>query len=123
MNKLSVNTEKTNYLIFKPKNRQCNSDLSIVICDLSINRVKQIKHLGIIIEENLSWKKHIDFISLKISKSIGIINRTKHKLNSKSMITLYYSLIYPYLTYANIIWGNQELTYLNKLRILQKKSN
>jgi retron-type reverse transcriptase len=54
MNKLSVNTEKTNYIIFKPKNRQSNSDLSIMIDDISITRVKQIKHLGIIIDENLS---------------------------------------------------------------------
>ena len=57
----------------------------------------------------------------KCSKTIGIIGKIKHLLSKESFTTIYNSLIYPYLTYCNIVWGNAYKTSLHPLLILQKK--
>ena len=68
-----------------------------------------------------SWNEHISYIANKISCSIGVIGKVKHSLPREALITLYYSLIYPYLTYCNLVWGRASSTSLNKLHLLQKK--
>ena len=76
------------------------------INSVQIERVYEIKFLGVKFDPRLTWKPHIDHIRQKISKSIGIILKTKKKLHSAVMINLYYSFIYPYLNYCNQVWGN-----------------
>ena len=74
-NKLSVNISKTNYIIFKPRQKKQIFDLNLKINNKEINRVNEVCFLGVILDENLSWKAHISHIAHKISKSIGIIYR------------------------------------------------
>lgn len=52
-----------------------------------INRVKEIKLLGPIIDENLSWKSHINGIKLKIAKTITVLHKVKDSLENKSQTT------------------------------------
>ena len=79
-----------------------------------------IKFLGINLDENLSWKQHIDIISTKISKAIHVINRVKHILPMNALKTLYYSLVQSHLNYGLLIWGNS--FSINKLVKLQKRA-
>ena len=73
--------------------------------------IAQIEHtstfnfLGIIVEEHLKWDEHVNKIALKISKTIGIINKLKHFLSSYILHTLYNSLILPHIHYGLLIWG------------------
>ena len=43
-------------------------------------------------------------------------------MNEKTLITRYYSLLYPYLTYCHLIWGNAAPTHLKRITIIQKKA-
>ena len=70
-----------------------------------IKQVTETKFLGVLIDQHLSWKPHIDFVSKKISKSVGIIAKARFYLSSQTLMTLYYSLVYPFLTYCNVAWG------------------
>ena len=90
-NKLSLNVKKLNYLIFKPKQRRQEFDLNIEINGHKMIRTKEVTFLGVILDENLSWKSHI---SCKISKSVGIIGRSSPCLTTLALKTLYYSLVY-----------------------------
>ena len=58
----------------------------------------------------------------KVSTSFFAINKVKHILPCNMLTTLYYSLIYPYLTYGIILWGAACQPHLSKLTIMQKKS-
>ena len=89
-NKLSLNIKKTHYMIFTPPRNKSNFNLDIKIDNCSIDRVMHTKFLGVIVDSQLSWKQHVNYIKGKIHKSIGIINRAKHFLNKDSLITLYY---------------------------------
>ena len=80
------------------------------------------KHiLGVIVDEKCSWKEYIDYVSKKMSKSVGIIRKVHKYLNRSGLFTLYYSLVYPYLSYCNIAWACTFPTYLHKLHLIQKR--
>ena len=79
-----------------------------------------IKYLGIIIDCHLSWKHHIDYIALKISKNVGIISKLRHFIPNHTLLDIYRSLILPYLLCGLAAWGNAAKVHIKKLLILQK---
>ena len=81
----------------------------------TIIHTKEVTFLGVILDENLSWKSHISHIAGKISKSVGIICRSSSCLTTLALKTLYYSLVYPYFQYCIIVWGSTYPTNLNLL--------
>ena len=87
-----------------------------------INEVTNIKFLGVILDNELKWSLHIEYISKKISKSVSILKMLKFNFPGKVLKNLYFSLIYPYYTYCNLIWGSADNKHLNSLVKLQKKS-
>ena len=72
-------------------------------------------------DENLNWKSEISHVASKVAKSIGIISRCSFFLPKSSLRMLYYSLIYPYFYYCNIVWASTYKTNLRRLVILQKR--
>ena len=67
-----------------------------------------------------SWKPHIDFVSKKISKSVGIIAKARFYLSSQTLMTLYYSNVYPFLTYCNVAWSSTYRSSVNCIYLLPK---
>ena len=111
VNKLSLNVYKTNYILFR--NRSANTDLNICINTIHVTRVQSSKFLGIIIDENLHWKPHIQLVKSKLSKTLYIIYKASKPINYEGMLNLYCSLCLPYLTYCCEIWGNTYATNVN----------
>ena len=70
-------------------------------------------------DSQLTWKPHMHEISKKINRSIGVLRQLRYYVNLNVLIQLYYSLIYPYLTYGIHIWGN---TYQSTIQPLPKKA-
>ena len=68
-----------------------------------------VKYLGVTFDSNLTWKNYVNELCLKLSKTVGIL------------IMLYYSLIYPFLTYGIQVWGLTYPTYLKPVTTLQKR--
>ena len=101
-NKLSLNVNKTHLMIFKTRKNRLNYNANVILNDSPIEKVKYTKFLGIIIDEELSWK-YINHISTKVSKMVGITAKARHYLSLKLLLTLYNIMIYPYLTYCNVI--------------------
>src|SRR5688572_8846091 len=79
-------------------------------------------YLGVHIDQHLKWNTHILEITKKISKNIGIIRRIAYLLPPRIVNNLYFTLIYPYLTYCNFIWTSTYNTHLTNLRVIQKKA-
>ena len=119
VNKLTLNVDKTQCMLFTRK--KCNTKLSIKIENSFITQVTKTKFLGIIIDEKLNWKDHILYISNKISKATGVIIKAR-MLGKKALLSLYYSLVYPYLTYCCQVWGATYLYNIEILNKLQKKA-
>ena len=81
-NKLTINIKKTNFLIFKSRQKKLmKENLNIKIMKESITQRQSIKFLGVFVDQNLNWKEHIHIISGKISRSIGIVSRSRFYLS------------------------------------------
>ena len=78
-----------------------------------------MKYLGVLLDDNLSWKPHIEYISTKISKGIGIIARLRHLVPFSTLLNRYRSLIEPYISYGLVAWGQAVNRHLNKIFTLQ----
>ena len=78
-----------------------------------------IPNFRVQIDAQLSWKKHVEYLCNKLSKSVGIILKARKKLHKAALVTLYHSFAYPYLIYCNLV--NTYSTSLEKINRLQKK--
>ena len=81
------------------------------------------KFLGVYLEEHLTWKYDINFVCKQIAKSIGILSRTRFYLSCKTKLALYYTLIYPYITYCNSTWSCTVLCKRNANEICRNQRN
>ena len=120
-NRLSINTEKTVAMIVSNFNLSYH-DLTISLNESTLELSQTCKFLGLILDKNLKFNHHINHICTKISKSIGILYSLRQYLSKPALISMYYSLIYPYLIYCNLAWGNTYQSHLNPLYVLQKKA-
>ena len=106
VNKLSLNIKKTKYILFHAINKNINNLIAEPkMNDICIERVSYFNFLGLHLNENLSWKTHIDIIANKLPKFSGVLNRLKKYLPSYILRTLYCSMVQSRLTYCILAWG------------------
>ena len=119
-NKLSLNLQKTNYMLFS--NKIDNLRGEIIFDNTVLDKVSTTKFLGVFIDHKLSWKTQIDNVCKTISRNIGVINKLKYFLPSCTLVTLYHTLLLPYINYAIIAWGCAIQSQINRILLLQKKA-
>ena len=120
LNKLSLNVNKTNYIVFS--NTQAKHNFNITINQFSIERVYVTKFLGVMIDSKLSWYNQILHVQNKVSKIIAVLYKVKYILENPVLCTLYTSLILPYLNYCSEIWGNTYESRIKNIVVLQKRA-
>ena len=120
VNKLSLNTSETNFMIFT--NRSCDDTYSVCMNGLNLSRVFVTKFLGVHMDSKLDWNYHIGIVRNKVAKNVSVMNRVKHVLTSSALYSLYCTLVMPYLTYCCEVWGNNYKTRIQSLFILQKRA-
>ena len=121
-NRLSVNAKKTNYMLLGTRQRNLKQDDNIFI-ELDNTRSERVfitKFLGVIIDENLTWKNHIDGVTKTISRNIGVINNLKYFVPERVLHTLYCTLVLSYVNYNILVWGSTCCSYMDKILKLQK---
>ena len=104
VNRLSLNVAKSKFMLFHMPQRKI-APPTLYIDGVLIDGVTHFNFLGIIIQNNLKWDTHINAISLKICRTIGILNKLKNVLPQSILKMLYYSLIVPHLNYGILLWG------------------
>ena len=119
INRLSLNVQKTKFMIFHNYQR----DFSHFIPEIMINgqlveRVTEFNFLGLTIDEHLNWKSHIQKVSNKVSRSIGVLNRLKKFLPLTVLRILYNALILLHFQFSILAWGFNP----GRLNKLQKRA-
>ena len=116
--KQTLNTGKTKYVLFQKQSARDSVPLrlpTITFNSIEIKRESFIKFLGVIIDKNITWNKHIELVENKISKNIGILYRASHYLDKKSLKNMHFSVIHNYVNYCNIAWASTTRTNLDKI--------
>ena len=105
-NKLSLNIAKTEYILVgsRPKINSMDVQPTVKIDTSPIKRVKCAKLLGVEIDENLNWDKHIEYIASKVSSDIGALKKLKEIADRDTLVLVYNALIQPHFDYCCEVW-------------------
>ena len=125
-NKLSLNTDKTCYMVFPP---DTSNSVKVYVNNVEIQKVTNCRYLGVVIDEDLKWTTHIEGVCNKLVKYTSIFYKLRDKLPGKILKNIYYAFVHPHILYSIEIYANTCLTYLDRLvklnnkllRILQNK--
>ena len=111
-NKLSLNSNKTYYFLFRPSlNMRIDTNRKLYLHNEPIQLIGEtveptaIKLLGVYIDKHLMWNQHVQYICSSISKCTFVLNRAKHILPHKAMKSLYFALIQSRLQYGIEVCG------------------
>ena len=105
-NRLSLNVAKTELMIIGSRQRlnaQCE-EIDISIDDKTIRRVDHTKSLGLTIDAQFSWSKHVDEICKKVSSAIGALKRVRPFISTDVAVHTYDALILPHFDYCSSVW-------------------
>ena len=97
--------KKTEALLVSLKHRT-NPPPPIYFGQTRVTEVESHKHLGMILNNNLSWNEHIDQLVIKAGRRLGILSYLMYRLDRKSLEKMYISYVRPILEYGDIMFSN-----------------
>ena len=121
--RLSLNISKTKVmLIGGPKRLKSIDHFGVSLNDCSVERIQSYKYLGVMINESLTWEDHVDYITSKVKKRLGLLKRIKYLFPVSALKLLATTTILLLLDYADIVWGDKNnKTLMGGIQILQNK--
>ena len=96
---------------------------SIMVHGCEVDQVLSFKYIGITYSSNMTWSDHVDNMTSKIEKRLGLLKRIKHLLPKYARILFYNSFVLPVFHYGDIVWGDKDNAVLMRnLQMLQNKA-
>ena len=121
-NKLSINKDKTNFVLFHNKSKPIPENFDCIKTEnMPIKRAQMVQYLGLIVDENLHWNAHVDYVCMSLVKFFGIFNHMKHFVSKRITCQLYFSFIYSGINYGIEVYGSCVDEHLSKLQVMQNK--
>lgn len=117
INKLKLNIEKSKVMVFDG-----NLNYNISLSGYNLEVVNEIKYLGIIIDNELNFKNHVNYLCKKISKKVNFFYRIRNQVSVMSAIKIYNTMIKPYFEYCSTIIAFSTNETLDRLQKLQNRS-
>ena len=91
-NRLSLNVSKTEFVIFRSPRKKIDFEVNIKLNCKRLYPSAYIKYIGVLIDEHLSWKPHINELVKKLNRSNSMLSKIRHYVNENTFSSLYYSL-------------------------------
>ena len=118
-NKISLNTSKTEIIIFKNKNKTIHKNLNFRLSGRKMKLSKHVTYLGMTIDENLDWDLQLSKLYHKLSRTVEILSKLRYYLSFKTL-SVYYALFESH--YCIQCLGHVNQASLEKIEKLQKKA-
>ena len=116
-NKLTINVDKTKYMIFSTPKQKCPTlQQNLELNGINIERVNQTRFLGVMIDDKLSWKQHTNMVLSKTRSSLSAITKIANYLNTSCLISLYHSLIESHIRYCASAYVHRQSSILKKIQ-------
>ena len=122
-NRLSLNVDKTEFIVFRPPRRKLDSRFTLKLNQKTLFESTKIKYLGMILDSSLSWKHHIFELRKKLGRAVGILYRMKKSNCPQNiLLSLYHSLFHSHMSYGICLYGLANDHYTSKIFLLQKRA-
>ena len=115
---MKFNTDKCHTIRFTLKSNSINATYHMGGRPFTL--VTEYPYLGLILTSKLSWQTHINIISAKANRMLGLIRR-----NLRGSTSLYVSLVRPHLGYCCTIWNpyiRHSRPYISKVENIQRQA-
>ena len=109
-NRISLNVDKTEIIIFRPKCKDATKKLNFRISGPQIYISKQVKYLGLMLVESLAWSSHISMLKAKLSRANGLLAKLRYYTSSKLLTTIYNALFESHMRWLPNLGTNQKPT-------------
>lgn len=119
---LSINRDKTKYIHFRSCSVRLNADVPVKLGDEEIEQVQSITYLGLTIDANLTFKKHVSGLCKTLRSVNGVIYRLRKRVNEKQLWDIYNAFFNSHLNYMIEIWGWASRSTLKPIQILQNRA-
>ena len=103
-------------------NKKLNKQLPLYLNFDILKRVEKHKVLGVVLDDKLSFRHHIQEICKKVSKGISVLYQLRDNVPEYVLKCLYNTHVLPHILYCSAIWGSTYSTHLQPLFILQKRA-
>ena len=120
-NKISLNVQKTELVLFKNKRKKLENPIKIKLSGKWLYPTDNVRYLGIKIDENLNWKQHIEHILTKLNRANALLFKIRNFVKPKTLRTIYFAIFESHLNHANLVWG-QNVNAMQRISTLQKKA-
>ena len=77
-NKISINTEKTEIVLFRAQKTVIKKNMNFQISEQKINIKKETKYLGMVMDKQLAFKNHMATAKLKLNQANGLLAKLRH---------------------------------------------
>ena len=112
-NRLVANSSKSKLMMFNSRPTQNLPDL--IFNNAAIEWVEEFKYLGLVITNKLNYSRHINKVTLNISRLTGIFSNLRTIVPLHIMFKLYFALVFPHLINHVVIWGSAPQSHLKSL--------
>ena len=121
-NKLTINCDKTNFILFHPINKPMPKQMDeIVTSFMTIKRVKSFQCLGLTLDETLRFNEHVECLGKSLIKCFGIFNKIKYRVTNKLAREIHHAFIYSRMKYGIEVYWNCSAKNINKIQVTQNK--
>ena len=121
-NRLLVNDNKSSTMLLGTRQRVSDLELKINISDVILNMCSETKLLGVVLDNYLSWDRHIEMIYKKVYPKIGVLYRLSKFISRPILNIIYNTLIQPDFDYCISVWGNCPKIHFERLQKLQNRA-
>ena len=112
-------TKQAHEVIFSRKTKEIYHP-PLVFNNTNVSQSSSQKHLGVILDSKLIFDEHLKMISLKISKTLGLLRKLHNLLPRSALITIYKAFVRPYLDYGDILYDQAyNMSFHHKLESIQ----
>ena len=106
-NKISLNTSKTELVLFRPKGNAITKNLNFRISGKKVKLSRTVKYLGIILNENLLWQDHRNILIPKLSRAVGLLSKIWYHTPKHLLRTIYFCIFNSHICTCQV-WGQEQ---------------
>ncbi len=121
-NKISLNSGKTELMIFRNPHKVINYNLKIKINGKLIIPSSKIKYLGVILDPHLNGSAHVNYIAPKLNRAAGMLSKLRHFVSHQTLLNVYHAIFGSIMTYGCITWAQNPNPNIFRIGKIQDKA-
>lgn len=118
---VTFNPDKTTYMIISRKLNKINYN-PLFMAGKQLKEVKSHKHLGVVLNNTMSWHDHAEYVCAKANKQVGLLRRVSRILPRQAKEIIYTSFIRPILEYSSVVFDGCPQRLSNSLEAVQRQA-